>query len=156
MYNCCSKCTAPPFLSVPIVIRWSFDPEPLLPQQWWPIHCNRWTTTSRTDLLHSVISRMILCDISTLVRSFHTDCNWSPLCSRPQQETAKLAQSSILQSTIRPVYLKLFLSFAFSQCSSHNMVSSTESTFIYWWDTNTVPVVCLCVRLVSTMFASEN
>lgn len=140
----CSKCTAPPFLSVPIVIRWSFDPEPLLPQQWWPIHCNRWTTTSRTDLLHSVISRMILCDISTLVRSFHTDCNWSPLCSRPQQETAKLAQSSILQSTIRPVYLKLFLSFAFSQCSSHNMVSSTEGTVIYWWDTNTVPVVCPC------------
>lgn len=84
------------------------------------------------------------CDISIRVRSFHTDCNWSPLCSRPQQETAKLAQSSILRSTIRPVYLKLFLSFAFSQCSSHNMVSSTENTVIYWWDTNTVPVVCPC------------
>lgn len=77
------------------------------------------------------------CNISTLVRSFHTDCTCMELSAADLNRKQPWAQFSIL-AVCHQVSV---LSFALSQCSSHDMVSSTESTVIYWW--NTVPVVCL-------------
>lgn len=90
--------------------------------------------------IFSIVSYILVssrCNISTLVRSFHTDCTCMELSAADLNRKQSWAQFSIL-AVCHQVSV---LSFAFSQCSSHDMVSSTESTVIYWW--NTVPVVCL-------------
>ena len=88
----------------------------------------------------------VLPDTPTRVSSFHTDCAGNPLQPTSTGNSHTLHPLS-LQSAMRSAYLRLFLSCASSQFSSHGTVSSIATNVFDCWDTSTASGL----RLVSTM-----
>lgn len=91
------------------------------------------------------------CNISTLVRSFHTDCTCMELSAADLNRKQPWAQFSILAVCHQ---VSVFEAFSFICLLTmlfpwHGQLT-TESTVIYWWNTS-----CACgvsgVRLVSTI-----
>ena len=148
--------------SVMIVFRWCptftgcFDPKPwhppvggstvmaspLLDGSRLPAQIVRWSASP--SIL--VVVLCVLPDIPSRVSSFHTDCAGKPLQPTSNGNSQTFHPLS-LQSAIRSVYLRLFLSCVSSQFSSHGKVSSITTNVFDCWDTNTVSGF----RLVSTM-----
>ena len=144
--------------SVSIIFRWSptfircFDPK-----QWHPLvggSAVHYSTdpdfqhrSSRRCLLQqddlSAVSPSFLIvvlrvrnDIPSRVSSFHTDWAGNPLQPTSTGNNHTL-DPLFLQSAIRSAYLRLFLSCASSQLSSHGTVSSIATKVFDCWDTST-------------------
>ena len=135
-------------------------------QQWWRVHystdldfqhrSSHWCHIQQDD--HSAASPSLLIavlyalpDILSYASSFHTDCagdSLQPISIGKSQTLHTLS----LQTAIRSAYLRLFLSCASSQFSSHEKFSSISSIIFDCWDTSTSSGL----MLVSTMLEKRS
>ena len=140
-------------------------------QQWWRVHystdldfqhrSSHWCHIQQDD--HSAASPSLLIavlyalpDILSYASSFHTDCagdSLQPISIGKSQTLHTLS----LQTAIRSAYLRLFLSCASSQFSSHEKFSSISSIIFDCWDTSTKSgLILVSTKLEKSNFLSKS